>query len=310
MSYEGDIRLGDTIDIKFTTRRFSTGVPFTLAGTPAISAYVGNSTTEITSGITLTVDLDSRTGLNNIRVVASGGNGFAAQTNVSLVITAGTVDGVSVVGECVGSFSIENRSALVPVTANRQIAVDASNQVSVGTLAANVITAASIAADAITAAKVADGTIDAATFAAGAIDAAAIAADAITAAKIADGAIDAATFAAGAINAAAIAADAITAAKIAAGALTAAKFAAGAIDAAALASDAVDEIWNKAVSDLGAVPAANAAVISAISFLFMALRNLRTQTSTANTIANDAGATIATASTSDDGTTNTKSEYA
>ena len=48
--------------------------------------------------------------LHNVRVVASGANGYAAQTNVDLVITAGTVGGTSVVGYVVGSFSIENRS--------------------------------------------------------------------------------------------------------------------------------------------------------------------------------------------------------
>ena len=106
--YAGDIVLGDTIDIKFCTVQ-TTGAPFTLAGGPVISAYVGNSTTEITAGITLTTDFDARTGLNNVRVVASSGNGFAAATNVSLVITTGTVNGVSVVGYEVGSFSIQNR---------------------------------------------------------------------------------------------------------------------------------------------------------------------------------------------------------
>lgn len=124
--YHGDIRLGDTIDIKFTTRRFSTGAPFTLAGSPVISAYVGNGTTEITAGITLTVDFDSRTGLNNVRVVASSGNGFATATNVQLVITTGTVDSVSVVGEVIGSFSIEARSALMPTTAARTLDVTAT----------------------------------------------------------------------------------------------------------------------------------------------------------------------------------------
>ena len=131
MAYHGDIRLGDTIDVKFTTRRFTTGAPFTLAGTPAISAYVGNGTTEITAGITLTVDFDSRTGLNNVRVVASSGNGFATATNVQLVITAGTVDSVSVVGEVVGEFSIENRSAVMPTTAGRTLDVSAGGEAGV-----------------------------------------------------------------------------------------------------------------------------------------------------------------------------------
>ena len=110
MNYQGDIALGDTVDIKFTTVN-TTGVPTTLAGTPVISAYVDNSTTEITVGVTLTVDFDGRVGLHNVRVVASSGNGFAAATNVSLVITTGTVSGNSVVGYVIGSFSIAKRPA-------------------------------------------------------------------------------------------------------------------------------------------------------------------------------------------------------
>ena len=109
MAYLGDITLGDTIDFKFSTVG-TTGAPTTLAGTPVVSAYVGNSTTQITAGITLTVDFDAVTGLHSVRVVASGANGYAAQTNVDLVITTGTVGGTSVVGYVVGSFSIENRS--------------------------------------------------------------------------------------------------------------------------------------------------------------------------------------------------------
>lgn len=131
MSYHGDIALGSTIDVKFTTRRFSTGAPHTLAGTPAVAAYVDNGTTEITAGITLTVDFDSRTGLNNVRVVATSGNGYSAGTNVQLVITAGTVDSVSVVGEVVASFSIENRSALRPTTAGRTLDVSAGGEAGV-----------------------------------------------------------------------------------------------------------------------------------------------------------------------------------
>ncbi|MCI0361718.1 MAG: hypothetical protein L0211_24805 [Planctomycetaceae bacterium] len=200
MTYRGDIRLGETLDVKFTTRRFSTGAPFTLAGTPAISAYVGNGTTEITAGITLTVDFDARTGLNNVRVVASGANGFATATNVQLVITAGTVDSVSVVGEVVAEFSIENRSALMPATAGSTLAVasgranadvthiaTAAVSASAAQLGVNVVQAGATAwgSGAITAGSIATGAITSAKFAAGAIDAAAIADDAITDAKVA-----------------------------------------------------------------------------------------------------------------------------
>lgn len=140
MAHVGDIRLGDTVDLKFTTID-STGLPVTLAGTPAVAAYPGNSLTEITAGITLTVDFDARTGLHNIRVVATGANGYATATDYVLVLTAGTVAGVSVVGYVVGSFSIEKRSALMPTTAARTLDVTATGEAgidldnTVGTLA-------------------------------------------------------------------------------------------------------------------------------------------------------------------------------
>lgn len=108
MTYRGDILIGQTIDIKFCTVQ-STGAPTTLAGTPVVSAYVDNSTTQITAGITLSVDFDGVTGLNNVRVVATEANGYAPGTNVQLVITTGTVNSVSAVGYVVGSFSIMHR---------------------------------------------------------------------------------------------------------------------------------------------------------------------------------------------------------
>lgn len=99
-----DIKINDTFDHKFTTRAFATGVPTTLGGTPVISAYPGNSTTQLTAGITLSVDFDAVTGLNNIRVVATTGNGYADDTDYALIITTGTVGGTSVVGEVIAHF--------------------------------------------------------------------------------------------------------------------------------------------------------------------------------------------------------------
>ena len=197
--YRGDIRLGDTIDLKFTTRSFTTGAPTTLAGTPVISAYVGNSVTQITAGITLTVDFDGVTGLHNIRVVATSGNGYATASNYDLVITTGTVGGVSVVGEVVGSFSIEARSAVMPTTAARTLDVSAGGEAGLDwanigspTTAQNlsatnidvdqVVASVSGAVGSVTGAvgSVAAGGITAASIATGAIDADALAADAGT----------------------------------------------------------------------------------------------------------------------------------
>lgn len=125
MAYLGDFRLGKTFDCGFTTIDGS-GAPTTLSSSPAVAAYEDNSTTEITAGITLSTDHDSRTGLNNIRVVATSGNGYAAGKNYKLVVTAGSVGGVSIVGYVLHHFSIENRSALMPATADRTLVVDAS----------------------------------------------------------------------------------------------------------------------------------------------------------------------------------------
>jgi hypothetical protein len=111
MSYLGDYAAGGIIDFKFTTRRFSTGAPFTLVG-GTISVYKDNSTTETTTGATLTADFDSRTGLNHVRIDTSSDGAFYANgSQFTAVITAGTVDGVSVVGETIGRFTLKAQAA-------------------------------------------------------------------------------------------------------------------------------------------------------------------------------------------------------
>lgn len=107
-----DYSVGSTIYLMFTTRSFSTGAPAQLAGTPAVSAYENDSLTQITAGITLGVDHDSVTGLNLLTIVATGANGYEAGKDYNMVITTGTVGGVSVVGEVVGTFSLERSAAI------------------------------------------------------------------------------------------------------------------------------------------------------------------------------------------------------
>jgi len=109
MSYHGDYRAGDTVDFKFSTVNTS-AAPTTLSGA-TLSAYKSNSTTQTTTGVGVTVDFDGLTGLNHVRVTtASDGTFFADGNDFDIVITAGTVGGVSVVGMVVGSFSLANRS--------------------------------------------------------------------------------------------------------------------------------------------------------------------------------------------------------
>ena len=121
-----DYALGTTIYLFFTTRAFSTGVPTTLSGSPVLSVLEENNATPITSGVSISVDRASVTGLNQATIVATGGNGFEAGKEYALYISTGTVGGVSVVGEVVGGFTIEKASALRPTTAGRTLDVTAT----------------------------------------------------------------------------------------------------------------------------------------------------------------------------------------
>ncbi len=122
--YLGDFREDDTLFFAFTTRSFTTGAPTQLAGTPALSVYKDADDTQSTTGITLAVDDDSITGWNRVTIDTSDAF-YTVATDFMVVITTGTVGGVSVVGETVAHFSIENRSALRPTTPNRELNVSA-----------------------------------------------------------------------------------------------------------------------------------------------------------------------------------------
>lgn len=170
----GDFTAGDVIDFKFTTYRPSTGAPFTLAGSPVISVYKNNSTTESIAGVTLSVDFDSRTGMHHVNIMtASDGTFYANGGEFECVITTGTVDSVSVVGACIGRFTLGVTAANVynALLANytlvnsfgarllRTLATSTTNEVTIGAsnhiaanvhaMQANVVTAAAIATDAI-----------------------------------------------------------------------------------------------------------------------------------------------------------------
>lgn len=127
--YRGDIAPSQILDFKFTTVAASTGVPTQLAGTPAISVYQTNSTTQSTTGVTLTVDFDSVTGMNHVRIDTSAdGTFYAAGRDFQVVITTGTVGGSSVVGYVVAEFSINNRSVLRPTVAGRTLDVSSGGE--------------------------------------------------------------------------------------------------------------------------------------------------------------------------------------
>lgn len=109
----GDIPLGETLDVEFDTT--VDDVPTALAGSPALVAYVGNSTTEFSTGLTLDVTFDTRVGLNHVRVVATAANGYTANSDVDLVFSAGTLGGVSLVNRHLLGFSITHRTTSLAI---------------------------------------------------------------------------------------------------------------------------------------------------------------------------------------------------
>lgn len=127
MAALGDFDASTVVYGKFTTYRPSTGAAYTLGGTPALSVYKDNSTTQSTTGVTLVADFDSVTGLNHFAIDTSAdGTFYSAGSFFDVVVTTGTVDSVSVVGAVVGSFTLRKTASLKPATAGRTLVVDAS----------------------------------------------------------------------------------------------------------------------------------------------------------------------------------------
>lgn len=139
--YIGDFLPGATVGKKFTTIK-ADGSPITLAGTPVVSVYKKGSLVESTTGVTLTVDYDGKTGLHDVSIDTGSDLSFYARENeFEAVITTGTVDGISVVGYTVFSFSIDNRVKVLNRFARAEKAVTLGTVGSASTLT-SVVTSA------------------------------------------------------------------------------------------------------------------------------------------------------------------------
>ena len=122
MKYLGNLTEDQVIDFKFSTHK-ADGTPITLAN-GVVKVYKDNATdTEINTGVTLSVDFDGVTGLHNVNIDTSAAAFYAVASDYNVVITVGTVDGVSVVGTVLATFSIENRlNVLDELTAGHAVA--------------------------------------------------------------------------------------------------------------------------------------------------------------------------------------------
>lgn len=123
----GDFPIGATIDFKFNTRT-SAGAPITLAGTPSLTVYKANGDVQDGGDLTLTVDFDTVTGMHHVRLDTSIDTTFYVAGDFQVVVSQGTVNGQSVAGQVVASFSLENRSALRPSVTGRELDVTATGE--------------------------------------------------------------------------------------------------------------------------------------------------------------------------------------
>jgi hypothetical protein len=321
MAHLGDFDATTVVYGKFTTYRPSTGASFTLAGTPALSVYKDNSTTQSTTGVTLTADFDSVTGFNHFAIDTSAdGTFYAAGSFFDVVITTGTVDSVSVTGSVVGSFTLRKNSALKPTTAARTLDVSAGGEAGLDwanigspTTAVN-LSGTNIDVDQVVASV--SGAVASVTGAVGSVTgltAATVHADlddiqTRLPAALVSGRMDASVgaMAANTLTATAINADAITAAKLAAdvttelqsGLATAAALATvdGIVDALLVTSDKLDDTleddagtYRFTINALEQAPSGSGASASAIA------DEVQTRTIAAVTVVNGLAANVITA---------------
>jgi hypothetical protein len=91
----------------FLTVDPATGAPATLSGTPSLQWRLNGSATQGTAGLTLNVDFDSVTGLNQIVLdIDNGTLAASADDELDVEIAAGTAGGVSVVGTPVWGITV------------------------------------------------------------------------------------------------------------------------------------------------------------------------------------------------------------
>ena len=105
--YRGDFSPGQNIDI-FWNSYNSLGAPVTRSqGT--ITVYKDNGTTETSTGVTDTLNFDSKTGLHLARVSSASSTPFyTAGSDFAVYVSGDTIDGQFFAG-VVGTFSLANR---------------------------------------------------------------------------------------------------------------------------------------------------------------------------------------------------------
>lgn len=122
----GDLTPGKTLRLFFNTTD-SIGDPVNLVVSPAAAVLRDGDTVGTVTGVTLATNYLSTTGLHKVTVDTSADPSyFLAGADYQVILYSGAFDSFSAAGRVVGSFSLSNRSALRPATADRTLAVSAA----------------------------------------------------------------------------------------------------------------------------------------------------------------------------------------
>ena len=125
--YLGDFRTGKTVRKMWNTNAVA-GESITRAANGTISVYKGGGTTQSTAGVIDTEDFDSLTGVHLVAIDTSAdGMFYSAGSDFEVVLSAATIDGKAI-NATLFSFSLENRSGLMPTTDGRKLDISAGGE--------------------------------------------------------------------------------------------------------------------------------------------------------------------------------------
>ena len=125
--YLGDFRTGKTVRKMWNSNAVA-GESITRATNGTISVYKDGGATQSTAGVTDTEDFDSLTGVHLVAIDTSAdGTFYSAGSDFEAVLSAATIDGKTI-NATLFSFSLENRSGLMPTTDGRKLDVSAGGE--------------------------------------------------------------------------------------------------------------------------------------------------------------------------------------
>lgn len=129
-SWIGDLRVGKTVRKMWNSSAVA-GESITRATNGTISVYKDGGTTQSTTGVTDTEDFDGLTGVHLVAIDTSAdGTFYSAGSDFEVVLSAATIDGKAI-NATLFSFSLENRSALMPTTDGRRLDVSTGGEAGV-----------------------------------------------------------------------------------------------------------------------------------------------------------------------------------